>query len=481
MNRPRVAPFVAALLLLLSLLTPGCAWLREDTEPKARLAPERIQRAERIKLAADGWPEAQWWLRFEDPQLTGLIEAALRDSPGMEVVRARTAAASAKIGTVESGAGPFVGAMGMINRMYVSDAGFLGIFAQDVPALGIHGPWYTTATGGLVATWAPDLWGKDRALINAAMGASNAQLAEEAQAELILAGGVAKLYFDIQTLYGLLGLLEKSRDIEAEMLAAHQARFERGLEPLTGYRAALLHKLDLDEQIINTQNDLRALHEALRAVIGADGLPSITSRPLPEALGRMPESLGFDLLARRPDLQAARWYVESSLSSVEAARAAFYPTFDIMAFLGLDAMHTSDFFRKGSTQFMLVPSLNLPIFDNGRLNANLKEARAVSDLTIAQYNEAVLNAVRDVAQAGLQMQKIEAQLALTEGRMESVGYLYESVSAYYSRGLADRASAMEARLPVLLEQGRELELRRRHVIAEITLIQALGGGYQVGD
>lgn len=481
MNRfDRLPAFALCLALaFLAFALSGCALvLRKDTDPKPMVSHERIKLAENIRLARDSWPEARWWLRFNDPQLTGLIEKTLRGSPGMDVARARAEAAMAKVDSARAAAGPLVGAMGMVNRMRVSDAGFLGVYAEDIPLLGIHGPWYTTATVGLTGSWNIDIWGKDRAMIRAAVGAANAQAAEQAQAELVLATGVARLYFDIQALHAAIDLLEQSRSVESEMTAASQARFRRGLEPRSNYEQTRLRKLDLDEQISNLANDLRSLHEALRALVGQLDLPSLARADLPVGQGLLPQRLGYELLARRPDLQAARWYVESSLDAVDAVKAAFYPSFNLLGFYGFDSMDATWLFNSGAQQIMLTPMVNLPIFDSGRLNAALRETRAESDLTIALYNAAVLNAVRDVAQAGIRMQKIEARMAIQEERLKSVAFLHESARAYKDRGLADRVGAMQARLPLLVEQGKALELRRLHLMAELDLIQALGGGYQ---
>ncbi len=479
MNRPMTLPAAVACCICLYMLgaLSGCAWLRRDTEPKAMIPPESIKLAEEIRLARDGWPESRWWRRFNDPQLTALVEKALLGSPGLDVARSRAKVAQAKVDVVRSGAGPFVGAVGMINRMHVSDAGFLGVFAEDLPRLNIDGPWYTTATAGLTGSWNLDIWGKEWSQIQAAIGASNAKLAEEAQAELALACGVSRLYFDIQALYVLLDILEQSRAVEIERMAARKARLDRGLEPRSAWEEARLRKLGLDEQISNTENDLRALHEALRNIAGLTELPPLKKVELPVGQGRMPQHLGYELLARRPDLQAARWYAQSSLSAVDAVRAAFYPSFNLLAFYGSDTLDIKNLFRIGSQQFMFVPSVSLPIFDSGRLNANLKEVRAASDMAIAVYNEAVLNAVKDVAQAGIRMQKIEAQMSIQEERLKSAAFLLESATAYRGRGLADNVTAMEARLPLLLERGKALELRRLHLLAEIALIEVLGGGY----
>ncbi len=476
----RFLPLALCLALAASSLPlSGCALLlRDDPDPKPLVAEERLQMAQSIKLAREGWPEAQWWLRFEDAQLTGLIEQALANSPGMDVARGRTELAKAKIGMVKSVSGPTLGAMGMVNRMRVSDSGFMSIFAEDIPALGISGPWYTTATTGLTGSWRLDIWGKDRAQIRSAAGAANAQRAEEAMAELVLASGVARLYFDLQTMYGFLDLLKETSAVETQVVAARKARLERGLDTRMAYEEARLRKLGVDEKISDTQNNLRIMQEAMRALIGLPQLPAIEKTTLPAALGTMPESLGYELLARRADLQSARWQVEASLDKADSVRAAFYPNIDIKAFFGFDSLDASDLFHSGAQQIMLTPVLSLPIFDSGRLNAALGEARAASDMTIAIYNETVLNAVRDVTKAGIGMQKVEARMDIQSQRLQSAAFMQESAQAYASRGLLDNVSALEARLPLLLEQGKALDLRRAHLEAEITLIQALGGGYE---
>jgi multidrug efflux system outer membrane protein len=96
---------------------------------------------------------------------------------------------------------------------------------------------------------------------------------------------------------------------------------------------------------------------------------------------------------------------------------------------------------------------------------------------IAQYNESVLNAVREVAQASLQVNSIAQQAALQDQKLESANFAYECADAQYRRGLADRVTAMEAKLPVLLEQTTALELRSAAIHAQTALTTALGGGY----
>ncbi|BCL74912.1 multidrug resistance transporter [Jeongeupia sp. HS-3] len=482
------APLLRRAVLLpiacaLALLGSGCAMIRNDSAPMAQIDTQQIRLADDIKLARDGWPQAQWWQRYNDAQLNALIAQALKDAPSMTIAKARVDTAGAQAAFADANTGLLVGATASLNRQSVSENGYLGPFAQNAPALGLTGPWYTEGTIGIVASYSFDFWGKERAQVDAALGVQNAKLAEAAQAELVLSSQVTQIYYDIQALNATLALLRQASAIETEMVAAHTARADRGLESRTMVELVRVHKLELDKQIAGTDNKVRVLSETLRMLVGAKSGDAFTIKPapLPASAGEMPTSLGYDLLARRPDLQAMRWYVQASLDGVDAARAAFYPSFDIKGFLGLDALHLADLLHKSSRQINLVPGLTLPLFDSGRLNANLKTVRANSDVTIAQYNAAVTNAVREVAQAGIELQGLQQQAEIQNAKLKATTFAADSAAAHYERGLADRVAAMEARLPLLFEQGQQLALRSKQINTEIALTASLGGGYQASN
>lgn len=473
--------WLATALMLLSL--GGCALMREDSAPLTQRSVEQIRLAEDIKLARDGWPQAQWWHRYGDAQLDALVARGLQHAPAMSVARARVETSRAQAELTDASHGLLVGFTAALNRQSVSENGFLAPFSHKIPALGATGPWYTEGTIGLVAEYSVDLWGKDRARTAAAIGVHNAHVAEAAQTELLLSSQIVRAYYEMQTLFAVEALLQQARDIEDEAVTAHQAKAERGLEPRTPGEVALAHRLELDRQITAAQTRIRSRREMLRALVGAgpDDFPAISAVPLPGTSSQLPATLGYELLARRPDLQAMRWYVQASFDQVEVAKAAFYPSFDIRAFLGLDALRLEDLFRKSSRQLNLIPGLSLPVFDSGRLNANLAVARSQSNTLIAEYNQSVLNAVREVAQASIELASLERQANLQDGKLKAAAFAYDSAQSHYRRGLLDKVSAAEAKLPVLLEQGTAVELRSRQIHAEVALTTVLGGGYADTD
>jgi multidrug efflux system outer membrane protein len=473
-------PLLLAQLGILAMVSTGCALMRKDTAPLPQIPAQQIRLAEGLKLARDGWPEAQWWRRYRDPQLDALMAQALKDAPMMAVARQRVEASRSYASLVDASSGLLIGLTGSMDRQEVSANGYLGPFYHNIPSAGFTGPWYTEGTVGLQAGYDFDFWGKDKARVEAALGLKQARQAEAAQAELVLTSRVAQMYFGMQAIYTTLDLLDQTRTIEAEMVQAHQARAERGLEARTATELARARALELDQQISTAQGRLSMLREAIRALVGAgpDHLPAIHPVPLPTQAGQMPTTLGYELLARRPDLQAMRWYVQASMSQIEAAKAAFYPSFDIRAFYGFDSLHTNNLLSQPSRQINLVPGLSLPIFDSGRLNAMLANARTQSNTLIAQYNQAVVDSVREVAQAGIELEDLNRQLEIQDAKLKTVTFAWDSAEAHYRRGLADRLTAMEAKLPVLAQEGWQIQLRNQQIHAEIGLTMALGGGYQ---
>lgn len=463
----------------LSLIVGGCALIREDGNLVPQGDPAEIRLADDLHLASDGWPEARWWARYQDPQLDQLIDMAFAQAPSIAIARSHIDQARAQAASVKSLTGVQVQLIGLVNRQHVSANGFLGPFAQNEPELGLTGPWYTEGIVGLGGVYQLDLWGRQRAQVDAALGVRNARQAEAAWVELEVSSGVTLLYFQIQTAQQLLSDLQQMSLIATEVVAAHQARIERGLEAQPQRQQALSNQALIDRQIVSLRSQTHQLREAMRALlgVGADVSLPLMPRSLPEHAYGVPQSLGYELLARRPDLQAMRWLVQSSYSNIDAAKAAFYPSFDIKAFFGADALHMGDLWDHGSRQINLIPGMTLPIFDGGRLNADLANARSLSNTLVQQYNQAVFDAVRDVAVTGSKLQGLEAEATLQQARIGNMRFNRDSAEAHYQRGLVGRVAALEANLPLLAEQSGLVLLQGQRLESEVALIKALGGGY----
>lgn len=426
----------------------------------------------------NGWPDSQWWKAYHDPQLNALIDSTLRNSPDMQVAEQRIQLAEAQVKAVEAQDGPEIDFSADVERQRMSAEGLMGPFAITDPAAGTTGPWYTNGTFGLTAGWNLDLWGKNRAEVTARIGTVKAREAEREQTRQLLASGVSRLYWEWQTQAALKSVLTQIKNEQQNVINVDRQLYQNGITSSVEGVETDIDSSKTDQQLNDVNGKMKVIEARLSALTNSQStVLKLHTSKLPTVESQLPSQLGYSLLARRPDLQAAHWYIESSLSSIDAAKAAFYPDVNLMAFLQQDALHLSDLFRHSAQQMGVTAGLTLPIFDSGRLNANLDITKAQSNLTVANYNKAVVDAVNDVARAASQVetlaQKNQHQQQIEHDAQRVVGL----AQARFNAGIIAGSRVSEAKIPALREQCNGLVLQGQWLDASIQLTSALGGGY----
>ncbi|MGK5073152.1 efflux transporter outer membrane subunit [Janthinobacterium sp. ZB1P44] len=459
-------------VLALSLSLAGCASIAPDTQPLPQQDLATVQLAADIHLASEGWPAAQWWRQLQDSQLDQLIEKALSASPNLDVAHARIGSALAAFDAQHAQRGATVGVGADANRQRYSGNGLM-------PAP-IGGNYYNEITVGVQAHYDLDWWGKHKAQIAASLGEVNARRAEYAMAEQMLAAEIARRYFSMQNGWARMDNLHALVRLQQQLVVDKEKRIANGLGVSDDHLSAQTRLSLLQQQIALLETQIVTEREALRALLGGDSSALASLQPkqaqaLPHAL---PGKLGMELLARRPDLQAARWRVQAAMSTIEAAQASFYPDIDLGASFGLDAIKLGKLLQSGSRTLFIGPALSLPLFDSGRLQAQLAGARSERNEIIADYNQNVFNVVRDVAQAGARVQGVENQLRLQQENLRASEAQLRNANARLKQGLADRATQLNAEMTVRGQVDLGMQLQNQRQNAEINLTVALGGGYR---
>lgn len=476
MNRNSV--FAATALLPLFILMAGCAPMHDDRQSLSQQIPAANVDSALPAALKNGWPDSQWWKAYHDPQLNALIDSTLRNSPDMQVAEQRIQLAEAQAKAVEAQDGPEIDFSADVERQRMSAEGLMGPFAITDPAAGTTGPWYTNGTFGLTAGWDLDLWGKNRAEVTARIGAVKAREAEREQTRQLLASGVSRLYWEWQTQAALKSVLTQIKNEQQNVINVDRQLYQNGITSSVEGVETDIDSSKTDQQLNDVNGKMKVIEARLSALTNSQStVLKLHTSKLPTVESQLPSQLGYSLLARRPDLQAAHWYIESSLSSIDAAKAAFYPDVNLMAFLQQDALHLSDLFRHSAQQMGVTAGLTLPIFDSGRLNANLDITKAQSNLTVANYNKAVVDAVNDVARAASQVetlaQKNQHQQQIEHDAQRVVGL----AQARFNAGIIAGSRVSEAKIPALREQCNGLVLQGQWLDASIQLTSALGGGY----
>jgi len=462
--------------LPLSFLLAGCA---PGHDTAAALSPNIPAAHIETGLVAGQWPENEWWKTFHDAQLNSLIARALADAPDMQIARQRMALAEAQAKMAIAADGPQIDFSADAERQKMSAEGLMGPFALTDPAAGTTGPWYTNGTLGLTAGWDLDLWGKNRAQVAARIGKVNAQKAELEQTRQLLASSVARLYWDWQTQTAMEKGVNAIKREQQNIIAADRELYQQGITSSVEGVETDINARKSDERLAEIQGKKRAI-EARLAALTRTPVVTLSPQPLPAVNTTLPASLGYELLARRPDLQAAHWYIEASMSEVEAAKAAFYPDVNLMAFLQQDALHLSDLFRSSAQQMGVTAGLTLPIFDSGRLNAHLDIAQAQSNLSVANYNKAVVEAVNQVTRTASEVETLRVKNQHHQQVEADAARVVALARARFNAGMLAGSRVSEAKIPALQEHIAGVRLQGQYIDATLQLTSALGGGYHNG-
>jgi multidrug efflux system outer membrane protein len=454
-----------------ALALAGCVHIPADTSHAAAPDFARAQHPADIALARDAWPTEQWWHEYHDPQLDELMARALTDNPTLAVAQARLASANAAVSAERAASGPSAGVGAGLNRQRYSAT---GLFPEP-----IGGAWFNDTTLQAKASYDFDWWGRHRAQIGAALGEANARQAEASQAAQTIAAGVAQRYFRLQMLWARQDNTNALIATERQLLADRKARIAHGLANIDEQRSVEQELGTLGEQAERYAAEAAREREALRALAGADSsaLAGLARRAPAPAQAALPSRLGIELLARRPNLQAARWRVEAALGRAKASEAAYYPDINLTAAIGLNSVSVSRLLEYGSRTLLAGGTLQLPLFHNG-LDAGLAAARAERDEMIADYNQSVLDAVREVAQEGATLQGIAQEQRAHLQASQAASQFAANADARFRQGLADRGALLQARLGVLRQHDVELQLTDAQLQAQVALVKALGGGYR---
>jgi multidrug efflux system outer membrane protein len=461
-----------SVMLAISLSLAACVSIPPESSTPRQTNGNAVQLPDDLRQAAEGtWPQDDWWEQYGDAQLNHLVEKALRDSPDLEAAAARVNAAQAALVIARASDKIDVGVDASTNRQRYSTNGLFpapiggGTFSDFNVQLGMRKDL--------------DAWGKTRALITAAAGEKAARQAEQAQVRQALAVSVAQSYFEFQADGAVMTDLQEQLAVQQALVADKQKRQARGLVSSDEALIEQSRLAELKRRLADVQAHSLAEREALRALVGGNAawINQLAIRPLPTPHEGVPAHLGFELLARRPDLQATHLRVEAAMSRVEAARAAFYPEINLSASLGLDSLSLSDLFQASSRTFFIGPTLSLPIFKRDSLKGQLASVRSGRDELIASYNQQVLDAIREVAQTVASINGLDKQLEQQQAMSTNTAALQRNTKAKLDRGLSDRASLLRADAAVLQDKQAYLTLIRQRLQADLRLTWALGGGY----
>ena len=471
-THPISQPIAAVLLAASAVLAlAGCANSSGITSSGQMIQPASVgldANAPGAALASD------WWKGFGDATLNELIDRALSANPSLTVAQARMARAQAAVSGAQSADGPHVNGTLDVSRQYFS--------ANSIYPPPLGGAGWTIGEAQIAGSWEFDFFGRNRAAIEAAVGTQHAAAADVQAARILLASQVARSYVQLGRLLEQRTLATRSLQQREEMLSLIKQRVQEGLDTKIELRLGQGALPELRQQIEQIDEQITLTRHALAALTAQapDKLAELTAplRAVP-ALA-LPAAVPADLLGRRADIAAARWRVQAASSDVSSAKAQFYPNVNLSGFAGLASLGLDRLVKSSSQEYGVGPAISLPIFDSGRLRANLSGKAAELDAAVASYNAVVIDAVRDAADQISSLQSIARQQQQQSRSQAAAQSAYALSTQRYQAGLSTYLVVLNAETSVLNQRRQAADLLARALDTQVALMRSLGGGY-AGD
>lgn len=466
---------LTASALLIAMFTAGCASMQglvPESSPNSAGSLAAAKSIAGSRLSATAWPAADWWKRFNDPQLDRLMDEALAGSPTLRVAEARARRALAFAQTTKAALSPQINADTSITRQRFPEHGL-------VPPP-VAGAWQTQAQLQATLDYELDLWGKNRAAYDSALGKAKAAEIDAFAAKLALSADVAQAYVQLQRAYLQLDVAEKTLAEREQIYALTRDRFDAGIDSRLAVKQAESALPATREQIAQLQETIGLTRNQLAALLGQGPDRGLEiARPSAHALGavEIPSALPAELLGRRPDIVAQRWRVEAARKDIDAAKARFYPNVSLTAFIGFQSIGLPGFLQAASSTLGVGPAMTLPIFDGGRLRGNLAASNADYDAAVELYNQTLVDALRDVVDQLTSFRSLDEQRKQQKLAQATAREAYDLALLRFREGVGNYLEVLTAESQLLVQQSLDVDLRAREIDLSINLARALGGGF----
>jgi multidrug efflux system outer membrane protein len=420
--------------------------------------------------AADlGWREV-----FQDPRLQGVIDLALSNNRDLRVAVLNIEKARAQYRVERAALLPGVDATATATRGENSAAQTQPGVSRDVKA-------YTAGVG--VTAYELDLFGRVRSLKDAALQSYLATRETSRSVQISLIAETAGNWLSLAADQDLLTLAQNTLAAREQSLMLIRRQFEAGAASQLDLRQAETlsetARSDVATYVAQVEQDKNALRLVVGTDVPADLLPAgglVTAQILPD----LPAGLPSDVLTRRPDVLAAEHTLAGANADIGAARAAFFPSISLTASTGVASGALKNLFDSGNGTWSFAPRINLPIFAGGANVANLDSAKASRDIAVAQYEQAVQTAFREVADALAVQSTIQDRVGSQERLVAAANDTVRLSRARYNAGVDSSLTLLDSERTLYSSQQGLIGARLVRANNLATLYKALGGGAPAG-
>jgi multidrug efflux system outer membrane protein len=483
MNGAKLVNEFRVAIASLIFLAGGCA-VGPNYEKPGLPIPSAWHEAQQKGVDSRSAELTRWWTAFKDPLLDSLVERALKSNLDLRIAEARIREARAARAATAAGAWPTVDVSGSYSRNRSSKNAFSSP-SQESGGSSFSGGGNLERNffdAGFDASWEIDVFGGVRRGVEAADATIEASVESRRDTLVTLLGDVARNYIDLRGSQRRLTVARANLKAQQDTLDLTRVRFQAGLASDLDVAQAEAQVNTTAAQIPTLENSLKQAAYSLDVLLGlqAGALwgelwkeTAIPSLP-PEILVGLPS----DLLRRRPDIRFAERQLAAATAQVGAAMADLFPKFFLTGMAGVQSVSASDWFTGRSRYWSIGPTISWPIFDAGRIRANVEIRNAQQEQALNQYEKAVLSALGDVETSLVNYANEQTRYRSLTDAVAANRRALEMANDLYIKGLVDFLNVLEAQRSLYSSENDLAQSEVTMAANLIALYKALGGGWE---
>jgi multidrug efflux system outer membrane protein len=419
----------------------------------------------------------RWWTLYGDPTLDALVGEALTHNRDLAIAAARVDEARALLRIADAERMPTVDATVNAARSRLSARSSVPL----PPGVPLENNSYTATVN---VSYELDLWGRLRGASDAARAQLFATQAARDTVRIALSSQVVQTYYTLLSLDGQVAVTRHTLELRAQHLGLQQHRHKAGLitdfnlRQLEAEIAAARAQLPvLEQRRASAEIALSVLlGRSPRAIANDSVAVKHDSGELPIVV--IPEGLPSDLLLRRPDVVQAEQTLVAANARIGVARAALFPRIALTGYLGSDSATLGDLFSGPARIWSLAFGLAQPIFQAGRLRAEVDAVNARERQALAQYQKTVQSAFGEVREALVAQSRTREVYAAENDRVVALRETLRLARIRFDNGLSSQLEVVDAERGLLQAELNRVDALRAQRAAVADVVRALGGGWQ---
>ena len=466
----RVSTVIIAFITLVGCSTMAPKYTQPATPVQASWTDSKTPSVVGAQPAQKAVADIPWQDFFVDKQLGKLIEQALRNNRDLRVAALNIERLQALYQIKRSDLLPKVEASASANFQRIpsdfSSSGSAKTTQQYNVGLGL-------------ISYELDLFGRVQSLRDQALEQYLATEQAQRTVQISLVSQVATAYLALAADHERLQLARGTLASQLESYKLTKSRFDAGVSTSLALNQAQstvdAARVDIARYTTMVAQDENALNFVVGANVSAELLPQTLSETVTAMKGVAP-GLSSDVLLRRPDILQAEGQLKGLNANIGAARAALFPRITLVSSIGFGSSELSGLFKGDSFAWSILPRVSLPIFDGGANKANLKVAKLDRDIAIAQYEKAIQNAFREVADVLAQSGTIDDQLAAQQSLADATSESFKLSQARFDKGVDSYLTVLDSQRALYGAQQNLISVRLTRLVNLVTLYKVLGGG-----